>query len=149
MLDYGPVYGFWLYSFEHFNGLLGNYHTNQRSIEIQVFRKFLDDMHVRNIALSDNSLLHDNLDLFNAFFTSSNGGSCADTIANVDRQFGSGWHLLLSLPTERVEQTLLYASGKFISALPPFKWQIFNSDSLRYLKEAYSYFLSVELRNSC
>ena len=85
MLDYGPVYGFWLYSFEHFNGLLGNYHTNQRSIEIQVFRKFLDDMHVRNIALSDNSLLHDNLDLFNAFFTSSNGGSCADTIANVDR----------------------------------------------------------------
>ena len=33
-IDFGPIYSFWLFSFECYNGLLGSYHTNQRSIEI-------------------------------------------------------------------------------------------------------------------
>ena len=37
--DYGPCYGFWLFSFERYNGLLGKYHTNQLSIEIQIMRQ--------------------------------------------------------------------------------------------------------------
>lgn len=35
-LDYGPCYGFWLFSFERYNGILGKYHTNQQAIEIQL-----------------------------------------------------------------------------------------------------------------
>ena len=39
--DFGSVYGFWLFSFEKkYNGILGNYSTNNRSIEIQLMRKF-------------------------------------------------------------------------------------------------------------
>ena len=38
--NFGPVYGFWLFSFERYNGILGNYPTNNRSIEIQLMRKF-------------------------------------------------------------------------------------------------------------
>lgn len=34
-MDYGPCYGFWLFSFERYNGMLGHYHTNQLFIEIQ------------------------------------------------------------------------------------------------------------------
>lgn len=34
--DYGPVYSFWLFSFERCNGLLGNFRTNQRSVELQL-----------------------------------------------------------------------------------------------------------------
>ncbi|CAH1275789.1 Hypp9371 [Branchiostoma lanceolatum] len=41
ILDYGPVYGFWLFSFERFNGILGSECTNNRGIEIQLMRKFL------------------------------------------------------------------------------------------------------------
>lgn len=33
--DYGPLHSFWLYSFERYNGLLGNQPTNNRSIELQ------------------------------------------------------------------------------------------------------------------
>lgn len=33
ILDFGPVYTFWLYSFERYNGILGNYSTNQKSID--------------------------------------------------------------------------------------------------------------------
>ena len=39
--DFGPVYGFWCFSFERYNGIMGNYHTNNQSIEIQVMRKFV------------------------------------------------------------------------------------------------------------
>ena len=33
VLDYGPVYSFWLFSFQHYNGILGEYGTNQRAVE--------------------------------------------------------------------------------------------------------------------
>ena len=28
--DFGPIYGFWLFSFERYNGVLGKYPTNNR-----------------------------------------------------------------------------------------------------------------------
>ena len=39
IIDYGPMYSFWLYSFERMNGVLGSVNTNQRSVEIQLMRK--------------------------------------------------------------------------------------------------------------
>ena len=39
--NYGSVYGFWLFSFERYNGLLGSFHTNNREIEVQLMRRFL------------------------------------------------------------------------------------------------------------
>jgi len=29
-MDYGPVFGFWLFSFERYNGHLGSTYTNNR-----------------------------------------------------------------------------------------------------------------------
>ncbi|XP_013884930.1 uncharacterized protein LOC106533238 [Austrofundulus limnaeus] len=40
MLDYGPVYSFWCFSFERFNGILGKFKHNNRTIEVQIMRKF-------------------------------------------------------------------------------------------------------------
>ena len=34
LLDYGPFQSFWCFSFKRFIGILGSYHTNNRSIEI-------------------------------------------------------------------------------------------------------------------
>ena len=36
VLDYGPFHGFWLYSFERYNGILGAMPNNNRSIEVQI-----------------------------------------------------------------------------------------------------------------
>ena len=41
--DYGPVYTFWCFSFERYNGILGAYQHNNRAIPIQMMRKFLED----------------------------------------------------------------------------------------------------------
>ena len=43
VLDYGPVYDFWCFSFERFNGILSSFKTNNRCIEIQLMRKLLSD----------------------------------------------------------------------------------------------------------
>ena len=40
ILDYGPVYSFWLFAFERMNGILGSYHTNSRDISLQLMRRF-------------------------------------------------------------------------------------------------------------
>ena len=39
ILDYGPIHSFWCFSFERYNGILGNMATNNRSVELQLMRK--------------------------------------------------------------------------------------------------------------
>lgn len=51
ILDYGPVYSFWLFSFERYNGIIGDYGTNQRSVEIQLMRKFTSNQFVQDLPL--------------------------------------------------------------------------------------------------
>ena len=41
IIDYGPVYAFWLFSDEPLNGILGNFHTNNHDIALQLMRKYL------------------------------------------------------------------------------------------------------------
>ena len=51
ILDYGPVYSFWLFSFERYNGIIGEYGTNQRAVEIQLMRKFTANQFIKDIPL--------------------------------------------------------------------------------------------------
>ena len=41
--DFGPVYAFWLFAFERYNGILGNQPNNNRSLEPQLMNRFLRD----------------------------------------------------------------------------------------------------------
>lgn len=47
--DFGPVYAFWLFSFERENGILGAIPSNNRFVELQLMRKFLKTLHVVDI----------------------------------------------------------------------------------------------------
>ena len=40
--DFGPVYAFWLFAYERFNGIMGSYHTNSKNISVQLTERFLD-----------------------------------------------------------------------------------------------------------
>ena len=55
ILDYGPVYAFWLFSFERYNGILGSYRTNNRSIEVQLMRHFVQEMEIGKLHIRDES----------------------------------------------------------------------------------------------
>ena len=46
-MDYGPLYGYWCFPFERYNGTIGNYTTNYKSIEKQFASKCLWEQLVR------------------------------------------------------------------------------------------------------
>ncbi|XP_048256529.1 uncharacterized protein LOC125382143 [Haliotis rufescens] len=39
--NFGSMYGFWLFSFERYNGIMSDFHTNKKNIEEQLMKKFL------------------------------------------------------------------------------------------------------------
>ena len=47
--DFGPVYNFWLFSFERYNGILGSRPTNKKDIEVQIMSRFSRDQCALNI----------------------------------------------------------------------------------------------------
>ena len=53
--NFGPVYAFWCFGFERFNGILGSFHVNNHSISIQFMRKYIsgfDSMSALDIGTS-------------------------------------------------------------------------------------------------
>ena len=81
--DYGPCYGFWLFSFERCNGILGKYHANNFSIELWLMRIFSENMTVTSI-LSRELLDSEHGDVFNNFLSSNNSGSSYETLYGQD-----------------------------------------------------------------
>jgi hypothetical protein len=47
--DFGPVHGFWLFCFERLNGILGKLPNNNRSIEVQMMKRFQLDIQASSI----------------------------------------------------------------------------------------------------
>ena len=60
--DFGPIYNFWLFSFERYIGLLGSYHTNQRSIELQLMCRFTTNAQICNLNISSELISEKELD---------------------------------------------------------------------------------------
>ncbi|XP_070537876.1 uncharacterized protein [Ptychodera flava] len=57
LLDYGPAYSFWLFSCERYNGILGNFPTNNRAVEVQLMRKFMQGFQVYSMQCDSNDNL--------------------------------------------------------------------------------------------
>ena len=51
VMDFGPISGFWLFPYERLNGILGELPSNNRSIEIQLMKRFLNDQSMRSISV--------------------------------------------------------------------------------------------------
>ena len=51
--DFGPVYNFWCFSFERYNGILGSYHTNNKNVGLIIMRKFCKESKIHVMDHSD------------------------------------------------------------------------------------------------
>lgn len=51
--DYGPIFGFWLFSFERYNGMLGRFPNNQKHIEVQLMQRFETEMQLHALPLPE------------------------------------------------------------------------------------------------
>ena len=49
MLDFGPLYSTWCFSFERYNGMLGSLPTNKKTIEVQFMRRFIKGQHIHSL----------------------------------------------------------------------------------------------------
>ena len=78
VLDYGPLHGFWLYAFERYNGILGSFPNNNRSIEDQLIERYVHDQSVKSLPLptefSNDFVRHFSID-------APEGGSFGETIS--------------------------------------------------------------------
>ena len=49
VLDFGPLYSTWCFSFERYNGMLGSLPTNKKTIEVQFMRRFIKVQHIHSL----------------------------------------------------------------------------------------------------
>lgn len=102
--DYGPVYSFWLFSFERYNGLLGNFRTNQRSVELQLMRRFLTDLQIHDLELPDEHVSRDDLE----FLLPT---SAAGTLGEVSSLHSTEYHRLPDFPVKLWSFNDIYQLG--------------------------------------
>ena len=96
VLDFGPTASFWLFSFERYNGILGDQPTNNRSIEVQLMNRFMLDnshLHLINMARESN-IVFDHVVKEHAFSFHSTR-YLNDQISR-SNQSSSGFHFSLS-----------------------------------------------------
>jgi hypothetical protein len=80
--DYGPIQEFWLFSFERFNGILGNQPSNNKNIGPQLMQRFfLKDNMAQSFLYSNPDDFHDAFQpLLESVCTSKVTGSLLDTL---------------------------------------------------------------------
>ena len=139
--NYGPCYGYWLFSFERYNGILGKFHTNQMSIETQLMKKFIDNMYIKSLANND-LIPSEHHDLFNHLLGTICGGTASETIYG-QRSLSSSTNLstLFNIAISDVFPSLDYIESCPVQLLPPYVIQKFDTVALGYLRTSYEVFL--------
>ena len=113
--DYGPCYGYWLFNFERYKGILGKYHTNRKSIEIQLMQTFLNDAHVR--LLADTKVDQSHQSVFENLLSNKVDSAFNETVFGQE-EFSSSHMLRFS--EGAVVQSLNYLDRSFIKLIPPY-----------------------------
>lgn len=131
--DYGPIYSFWLFSFERYNGLLGNYRTNQRSVELQLMRMFLSDLQIHDLNISSDLVSKEDLE----FLQPTDGaGTLKELSSNHSAQYikiveASKCTLTSHFPVELWSFVDIYKPGEVVST------EILDEPELSYLAQCY------------
>ena len=133
--DYGPCYGYWLFSFERYNGILGKYHTNRKSIEAQLMQTFLNDMYAKSLS-DDIDPLHQCV--FKNLLSSKVASTFNETVFGQEQFSASN---MLKFSEGPVIPSLKYLDRSFIKLIPPYVIQKIENNSLQYLRESYQIFL--------
>ena len=132
--DYGPVYSFWLFSFERYNGLLGNFRTNQRSVELQMMRRFLTDQQIHDLQLPEEHISREELN----FLLPS---SAAGTLGEVSSLHTEQYYQITSASKTALSPDFMVQLWSFteIYLLGGVKsFELLNSTEAVYLSDCYN-----------
>ena len=125
--DYGPVYSFWCFAFERYNGILGAYHTNNKQIEPQIMRKFLKEKQLRS---SDLPQEYGNfIDVLPQSHDSKGSLECAKCSGNV--------HQLIHLSSPLQPSLCDYSLSDVENLIPPITEKVLPNALYMQLCEVY------------
>ena len=132
IFDYGPVCGFWLFSFERYNGILGDYYTNNKSIELQLMRKFSRDQNVCHLELPEEFEHH-----LQPLLAKFKGGTPSNLLS-INREAVLNLLKLVDGVVDIGNELWFHVSSFSFSG--PHTLGKFDEDELKYLKEVYGHF---------
>ena len=138
--QFGPIYSFWCFPFERFNGKLGSYHTNSKNIEVQIVRKFLRDQCVAtSMNTSTSEELHSEssiskdrfeyiLNLQQCNFPTSQFRFCLDEIGHSTHTMGLGRQDVLTLSQQKVLENVYRALyGNFVTTMFALQVEVYHT----------------------
>lgn len=127
-LDFGPSHAFWCYPFERYNGILGSFPTNNKAVEIQFMRKFINSQSVQSVrCLADQQLL--------SLFPPVSADSQVCTLSSlVSDQVNI--ESLLTMSSSPL--TSFRSIPTFATQLSPIHEIVFPSDTITLLRQLYS-----------
>ncbi|CAH3140662.1 unnamed protein product, partial [Pocillopora meandrina] len=136
LLDYGPFHSFWCFSFERFNGILGSFHTNNRSIEIQLMRKFLSQTKVKDFEYPEMFQ-----ETFLEFFEGSHSsGSVKDTQEPIKQFLSLRQHREISIKDLHLCD---WTASDDIVEMSTFRDETLDTDDLTALESVYKELLGL------
>jgi hypothetical protein len=128
ILNYGPLYAFWCFPFERYNGMLGKFPTNLRNIESQLMKKclILQELYSQEFPQEDQS--------FKAIIE--------DILPQVSGSLAMYLHVTDIVHLARFSKPLLdedldFSTNKYEKCLPPLKHIIFDSNIFASIQFTY------------
>ena len=126
--DYGPVYSFWCFAYERYNGVLGSYQTNNNCIEPQIMKKFLREQEVRTMEFpSEHSMFATMLESHQTI-----SGSVEETILSSERI-----QLIQHLSTAPINDGLDFQVTGHVTLLPPKCRKVLTGEDVQHLRCIY------------
>ena len=124
--DYGPPHAFWCFPFERYNGLLGSYHSNKKSIEAQFMKKFLTSQAVQRLACFDS--------FFRDVFLFRNTRDCAKSnlVTDVCKTLESTL-CVVNFHVQEIHSVNSFATKGIVIPHPPFYEKIFTPHQVTQL----------------
>ena len=129
LMDYGPPHAFLCFSFERYNGILGSYHTNKKSIECQFMRKFLMDQAVQSLNVSPQ-------DPFYSLLPSRSESANLTVVVSDICSTGTSALNTVCLHKEELHLIDSFVNG-IVILLPPFR-EVFESSEVQHLTMLYN-----------
>ena len=124
--DFGPAHAFWCYAFERYNGILESVHTNRKSIETQLLKKFCMEQKANNLTLPANK------DFLSIVLL-----TCSERNDIKQSNFSTIINMIYS-PAADIQTSLELIDSPFVKLLPPFQQKVLTEEMFQQLKSIYT-----------
>lgn len=132
VFDYGPIHNFWLFSYERYNGILENFPSNNRSLEIHLMQRFIQECSLYSAYNTLPDIYHSDFqDIFQKDLEPTLQGSLQVTI------HGSSY--VRFSPSNVTNWTLSSLSNK-VSFPKSYHRSVLSDDRVSQLKHVYTAF---------